>query len=186
MLERVYSIIQQETKDKKFYLTNPIRPTKDFTINDFNIPENRQKSKVKEYLSKTLAFIEMKKHFRFADGYTVIPIPCNGKRLLSMFNNQHQAVSRFIDYMITIGLIGNYDESYQFNAYYDKSNKCKLYVYSYDTENKIKEYCKENKINIYKIRNKREINYNNNNSAQLQFQNQSVNNNNSSQLQKYK
>ena len=153
MLKDVYSILKLEDKEDVFRLTKPTRPTKSFTINQFNIPENRQKAKVKEYLSKALAFIEMKKQWRFSNGFTVMPISCKSKRLLSMFGKSQPRVSMFIDYLITIGLLAEYDETYQFNAYYSKDNKCKRYVYSYDTEISIIEYCNRNNINKYKIKN---------------------------------
>ena len=153
MLKDVYSILKLEDKENVFRLTKPTRPTKSFTINQFNIPENRQKAKVKEYLSKALAFIEMKKQWRFSNGFTVMPISCKSKRLLSMFVKSQPRVSMFIDYLITIGLLAEYDETYQFNAYYSKDNKCKRYVYSYDTEIHIIEYCNKNNINKYKIKN---------------------------------
>ena len=40
---------------------------------------------------------------------------------------------------------------YQFKAYYGKDNRCKQYVYNYDIEQQIKEYCKDNNINKYQI-----------------------------------
>lgn len=53
--------------------------------------------------------------------------------------------------MCKIGLLAEYDDSYQFKAYYNKDNKCKQYAYSYDTEQQIKEYCKNSNINKYQI-----------------------------------
>lgn len=169
MMKTVYNIIQLEDKKDEVDFINPTKPAKEFNINEFNIPNNRQKIKVQEYLSKVLAFIDMKKQVRFTDkegGYTVMNISCKNKRLLSMFGYQPARVSSFITYMITIGLLAEYDEAYQFNAFYAKHNKCKTYVYSYYNECKIKEYCINNNINKYQIRNY----YNIYNSYKLQIE----------------
>lgn len=166
LLEKTYQILHQENKSKKEkeWTYEPKRPEHSFQFNPFSIPENRQQVKVKEYLAKALAFIDMVKYKRFSDGFTVLPISCKNKRLLSMFNKSQPRVSMWIDYLITIGLLAEYKETYQFNGYYDKLNLCKCYVYSYDTETKIKEYCISNNINKYQIRN-----INNNNSIKLQI-----------------
>lgn len=164
-LQKTYQILQQENKSKKEieWTYEPKRPEHQFQINPFNIPENRQQAKVKEYLAKALAFMDMVKYKRYSDGFTVLPISCKNKRLLSMFNKSQPRVSMWIDYLITIGLLAEYDETYQFNGFYDKLNHSKCYVYSYDTETKIKKYCITNNINKYQIRN-----INNNNSIKLQ------------------
>lgn len=154
LLEKTYQILQQDNKSiTEREWQKPTRPTKDFTIKPFNIPVTRKINPQRVLLSKVLAFIDMKKQIRFSDGFTVLPISCKSKRLLSMFDNQHQQVSRFIDFMIFIGLLGEYDESYQFNAYYQKDNRIKQYIYSYNTEELIKEYCIQNSINKYVIKN---------------------------------
>ena len=162
ILEKTYQILQQDKSKEEKEWQKPTRPTKEFSIKPFNIPQTRKINPQKVLLSKVLAFIDMKKQVRFADGFTVIPISCKSKRLLSMFNSQPQ-VTRFIDFMIDIGLLAEYDETYQFNAYYDNDNRIKQYVYSYNTEQYIKQYCNNNNINKYKIRN-----YNNNNSIHIQ------------------
>lgn len=158
LLEKTYKILQQKDKKKlepkeKYDWFNPLRPEYDFRINPFNIPKNRQQVKVKEYLSKALAFIDMKKYTRFSDGYTVMAISCKNKRILSMFNKSHQRASRWIDYLVQIGLLAEYDRSYRFRSPYEGENYCKLYVYSYEAENKLKEYCKQNDINKFQLRN---------------------------------
>lgn len=166
LLEKTYQILHQENKSKveNEWTYKPKRPEHSFQINPFSIPENRQQVKVKEYLAKALAFIDMVKQRRFSDGFTVLSISCKNKRLLSMFNNSQPRVSLWLDYLKTTGLIADYDDKYQFNGYYERNNKCKTYVYSYDTETKIKEYCINNNINKYQIRNV----INNNNSIKLQ------------------
>lgn len=160
LLEKTYQILHQENKSKieNEWSYEPKRPEHSFQINPFSIPENRQQVKVKEYLAKALAFMDMVKYKRFSDGFTVLPISCKNKRLLSMFNKSQPRVSMWIDYLITIGLLAEYDEMYQYNGFYDKLNHSKCYIYSYETETKIKEYCISNNINKYQIRN---ININN-------------------------
>ena len=153
MLEKTYSVLKQEDK-KTSWAFKPIRPTKKVEFSQFNIPASRQVNKTKEHLSKVLAFIDSKKQLRFADGLTVMPISCKSKTLLSICGSQQNA-SNLIKYMKQIGLLADYDTSYQFNAFYDKDNKCKEYCYNYDNECKVKEYCKINNINKYKIINKR-------------------------------
>lgn len=154
LLEKTYSILKQDDNKKPSWTFKPTRPTKSVVFNQFNIPNSRQVNKTKEHLSKVLAFIDSKKQLRFSDGLTVMPISCKSKTLISICGSQQNACN-LIKYMKQIGLLADYDSSYQFNAYYDKDNKCKEYCYSYDNECKIKEYCNINNINKYKIINKR-------------------------------
>jgi hypothetical protein len=163
LLEKTYNITHQKNLDEKdVKWVKPQRPEKEVLFNTFNIPENRQKIKTREYLAKALAFIDMVKRSRFADGYTVLTISVKNKRLLSMFNNSQPRVSMWIDYLIRVGLLAEYNEKYQFNGYYH--GKAKQYCYSYDVENCIKEYCINNDINKYQIKNNRYYN----NSIKLQ------------------
>lgn len=154
LLEKTYQILKQDDKDTEYRFIKPTRPEDGhpFTFNPFNIPNVRSVKCTKERLSKVLAFIDMKKQVRFTDGYTVMNIATVNKRLVSMCGTI-MSVSNLISYMITIGLLAEYDEEYQFNGYYNHNNKCKKYVYSYDTEVLIKQYCKENNINKYQIKN---------------------------------
>ena len=153
LLQKAYNILSKDDiKREKPFIPTVKRPTKAFTFNSFNIPEVRSKKCTKEKLSKVLAFIEMKKYSRYSDGFTVIPISVKNKRLLSMCGTV-MSVSNLISYMIQIGLLAEYNEHYQFNAYYNKDNKAKQYIYSYDTETLIKEYCKLHNINKYQIKN---------------------------------
>lgn len=154
LLEKTYQILKQNDKDTEYRFIKPTRPEDGhpFTFNPFNIPNVRSVKCTKERLSKVLAFIDMKKQVRFADGYTVMNIATVNKRLVSMCGTQ-PSVSNLISYMITIGLLAEYDEEYQFNGYYSHNNKCKKYVYSYDTEVLIKQYCIDNNINKYQIKN---------------------------------
>lgn len=151
-LQKVYTILQNDSKEKldKIHLFKPTRPTKSVTFIPFNIPQTRKQKSLKEQLAKTLAFIDLKKQRRFSDGVTVMPIACTSKRLNSIWGSPME-VSRAIKFMINIGLLAEYDTSYQYNAYYSKDNKSKLYAYSYETEQQIKEYCNNNNIIKYQI-----------------------------------
>ena len=170
LLQETFNILQQDKKERKQYeWQKPIRPEHEFSFIPFNIPENRQKNKQREYFSKALAFIDMYKYLRFSDGYTVLAISSKKQRLLSMFNKNHKRVSLFIDWLISIGLLAEYDENYQFCAYYDSDNHSKSYVYSYETEQQIKQYCKTNNINMYNIKN-----YVINNSGKLRSDNNNL------------
>lgn len=155
LLEKAYQALQNENvKQTKAFTLEIKRPEKEVVFNDFNIPQVRSVKCTKEKLSKVLAFIEMKKHSRFSDGYTVMNIACTSKKLLSMCGSEMNA-SNLIKYMKLIGLLADYDTTYQFNAFYGKDNKCKSYVYNKETEDKIKEYCILNNINKYQIKNNR-------------------------------
>ena len=122
----------------------------------FNIVESDEKgagAKHRKKLSKVLAFIDSVKHKRFKDGCTIMPISCTNKENLAIWNNK-TGVSRAIDYMIEIGLLGIENEKYQFGAYYEKDNKSKSYYYYKENEDKIKAYCEERGIEKYIVQNK--------------------------------
>ena len=94
---------------------------------DFIIKESKAKgaeTKLKNKLSKVLAFIDSVKHKRFKAGCTVMPISVTNKENLAIWSNE-KGVSRAIDYMIEIGLISIENDKYQFGAYYEKDNKSK-------------------------------------------------------------
>lgn len=153
LLQKAYKTLQQNNvKHSKDFTLKIERPLKEVSFNPFNIPQVRSVKCTKEKLSKVLAFIDMKKYSRFSDGYTVMNIACTSKRLISMCGSVMN-VSNLIKYMKTIGLLADYDETYQFNGFYNGLNRCKSYVYSKDTEDKIKEYCANNNINKYQIKN---------------------------------
>lgn len=153
-LQKLYQILQNDSKStiETGYAFKPTRPNKPVSFNPYNIPQTRKNKPLKEQLAKTLAFIDLNKQRRFSDGVTVMPIATTNKRLISIWGSP-KSVSRAIQFMISIGLLAEYDESYQFNAYYERDNKCKQYAYSYETEQSIKEYCKDNNINKYQILN---------------------------------
>lgn len=148
VLEKLYQTLQDDNKAKikVAYTFKPARPAKNVSFIPFNIPKTRKQTPLKVQFSKVLAFIDLNKQRRFSDGLTVMPIATTNKRLISIWGSQKN-VSRAIKFMCNIGLLAEYDDSYQFKAYYGKDNKCKQYVYNYDTEQQVKEYCKDNNIN---------------------------------------
>ena len=127
-----------------------------YTLPDFIIKESKAKgaeTKLKNKLSKVLAFIDSVKHKRFKAGCTVMPISVTNKENLAIWSNE-KGVSRAIDYMIEIGLISIENDKYQFGAYYEKDNKSKTYRYYKENEDKLKEYCKAHDIQMYVVKNK--------------------------------
>ena len=127
-----------------------------YTLPEFIIKESKAKgaeTKLKNKLSKVLAFIDSVKHKRFKTGCTVMPISVTNKENLAIWSNE-KGVSRAIDYMMEIGLIGIENDKYQFGAYYEKDNKSKTYRYYKENEDKLKEYCKAHDIQMYVVKNK--------------------------------
>lgn len=153
-LYKLYQTLQNDNKAtiERAYTFKPTRPTKQVTFNPFNIPQTHKQKSLKEQLAKTLAFIDLNKQRRFSDGITVMPIATTNKRLISIWGSSMN-ISRAIQFMISIGLLAEYDDTYQFNAFYGKDNKSKQYAYSYDAEQLITQYCIDNNINKYKISN---------------------------------
>lgn len=152
-IQKLYQILQNDNKSSTIetsYTFKPTRPNKPVSFNNYNIPQTRKNKSLKEQLSKVLAFIDLNKQRRFSDGITVMPIATTNKRLISIWGSSMN-VSNAIKFMINAGLLAEYDESYQFNAYYNKDNRSKQYAYKYETEQQIKEYCKINNINKYQI-----------------------------------
>ena len=132
------------------------RRAESYILPKFNIVESKAKgaeAKLRTKLSKVLAFIDSAKHKRFKDGCTIMPISSTNKENLAIWENK-MGVSRAIDYMIEIGLLGIENDKYQFGAYYEKDNKSKSYYYYKENEDKIKEYCEERGITMYVVQNK--------------------------------
>ena len=122
----------------------------------FHITESKAKgaeAKLRTKLSKVLAFIDSVKHKRFKEGCTIMPVSVSNKENLAIWENK-MGVSRAIDYMIEIGLLGIENDKYQFRAYYEKDNKSKSYYYYKENEDKIKAYCEERGIEKYIVQNK--------------------------------
>ena len=93
-------------------------------------------------LVSTLLFVDLVKHKRHRDDVTIMPISTSNKRYLKVFGNS-MAISRLINFMITIGLISIADSKYRFNS---NDNKSRTYHYFYDNECLLKEYCEANNI----------------------------------------
>ncbi len=127
-----------------------------YVVPEFVIKESKAKgaeTKLKNKLSKVLAFIDSVKHKRFKTGCTVMPISVTNKDNLAIWQNE-KGVSRAIAYMIEIGLISIESNKYQFGAYYDKDNKSKTYRYYKENEDKIKKYCEVQDIQMFIVKNK--------------------------------
>ena len=127
-----------------------------YVLPSFAIKESSAKgaeTKLKNKLSKVLAFIDLVKHKRFKTGCTVMPISVTNKDNLAIWQNE-KGVSRAIDFMIEIGLISVESNKYQFGAYYEKDNKSKTYRYYKVNEDKLKEYCEDHDIQMFIVKNK--------------------------------
>lgn len=144
-------LADKEKRSKKYHF-RPERPTKEVQFVEPNIPASHKDKSQREMLSKVLAVIYLQQHLRFSDGITVVPLSTTNKKLISIFGSPRN-VSRGIRYMIDRGLIALYDDTFQFNAYYEKLNRCKTYAWNYEAEQFIAEYCKANDINKFEISN---------------------------------
>lgn len=151
--------IELKEKQTSAISANPFywRPVecKEYALPELKIPEVRSKTSTKKKLGKVLAFIDMVKYKRLAHGCTIMPIASTSKKFISICGSQ-QNTSNLIKYMVKIGLLGEEDTTYQFNATKEGYNKAKTYRYYYDNELKVKEYCKENNINKYVVLNNRQ------------------------------
>ena len=127
----------------------------DYTPPTLEIPKSRSVKCTKEKLSKVLAFIDYIKYLRCSDCCTGnMPIPTTNKKLISICGS-HREVSRLIQFMKQLNLIKDYDNKYKFNTI---NNKSKTYYYYIEIEKQIQEYCKNNNINIYVVKNERDNN----------------------------
>lgn len=132
------------------------RRSDNYKLPEFNIVESNAKgakAKLKTKLSKVLAFIDSVKYKRFKDGCTIMPISVTNKDNLAIWGN-NMNISRAVDYMIEIGLLGKSSEDYQFGAYYEEDNKSKFYYYYKENEDKVKEFCEKNGITKFVVQNK--------------------------------
>ncbi len=127
-----------------------------YVLPSFVIDESKAKgaeAKLKNKLSKVLAFIDVVQYKRFKTGCTIMPISVKNKDNLAIWDSEMN-VSRAIKYMIEIGLISIENDKYQFSAYYKRDNKSKSYRYYKENEDKVKQYCKDHNIQMYIIKNK--------------------------------
>lgn len=152
--------IERKEKQTSAVDINPFhwRPIecKEYILPELNIPEVRSKAFTKKKLGKVLAFIDMVKYKRWAGGCTIMPIATTNKKFISICGSQQNA-SNLIKYMVKIGLLGEEDITYQYNATREGYNKAKTYRYYYDNEFKVKHYCKENNINKYVVLNNKQL-----------------------------
>lgn len=127
----------------------------DYTVPEFKITESNAKganAKLKNKLSKVLAFIDEIKFIRAMKGCTIMPISVTSKSNLLIWGSKAN-VSNAIKLMEQIGLISLESNFYRFNAYTEIENVSKTYRYYYENELKIKDYCSKNNIETYQVKN---------------------------------
>lgn len=127
-----------------------------YSLPNFFIKESKAKgaeTKLRNKLSKVLAFVNSIKYIRDKEGCTIMPIGVTNKENLAIWSNE-KGVSRAIAYMIEIGLISLESDKYQHHAYYEKDNKSKTYRYYKENEDKLKEYCETHDIQMFAVKNK--------------------------------
>lgn len=107
-------------------------------------------------LSQVLTFIDFTQRKRLKTGCTIIPIPTTSRQNLMIWGYP-MAISRAIDFMKEIGLITEYIGTYRFGVPYEGGNYGKLYAYYKAIEDKVIQYCKDNNIRKYVIKNVEEI-----------------------------
>ncbi len=113
----------------------------------FHIPTSRD-SRIKKEFSKVLTFIyEKARSVRKKGCCTIMPIPWKSPELNKIWSN----VTRGKNLMIKIGLIQEYNGKYRFGA--GRFNYGKTYAYFYENELKFIEYCEENNIKAFTIKN---------------------------------
>ena len=141
----------QENKEKEKVMVDKEFPTMEwnpmeasaYTVPSF-YPPTLTKPNIKK-IQKVMAFVDMVKYKRVKEGTTIMPIPTTNKQMIRLCGNQRE-VSRLIGFMVDIGLIGVYDDSYQFKAHRAEDNKSKTYYYYYENEVRLLEWCKEKGI----------------------------------------
>ena len=141
----------QENKEKEKVMVDKEFPTMEwnpmeasaYTVPSF-YPPTLTKPNIKK-IQKVMAFVDMVKYKRVKEGTTIMPIPTTNKQMIRLCGNQRE-VSRLIGFMVDIGLIGVYDDSYQFKAHRAEDNKSKTYYYYYENEVRLSEWCKEKGI----------------------------------------
>ena len=153
-LEELYKRKKKGPKEKEPFDWEPKRPDHEWVLPNFEIKipkSNNGLSSTKEGLSKILAFIKIVQSKRFKDGATEMPIPTHSASYLRIWNSS-KGISNAINKMIEYGLIALESNKYRFSNYYKKESFCQTYLYFVDNEKKLIEYCKENKIEPFKIK----------------------------------
>lgn len=117
----------------------------------FSVPRsnaNGASAKIKAALSKVLTFVRLAKEKRVKGANTVMPISGTSSENLWIWGSKMN-VGRAIRLMERIGLLAEYDSTFRFNARTKGGNKAKRYVYFYENEAKLAEYCEANGIAAY-------------------------------------
>lgn len=135
-----------------------------YELHGINVPEfkipvkssNNYEVYKREQLSRILTFIDFAKRKRLKSGCTAMPIPTTS-RLNLMIWGHPMAITRAIEFMKEIGLIKAFTNEYRFNAPFKGENYGKIYAYFKENEEKVIEYCKDNNIHKYIIKNVEEI-----------------------------
>lgn len=159
--DKVERILEDSPEEIRCSMLDNWKPyqIKDYVLPVFKIPvkksNNYESSKV-EMLSKILTFIDFAQRKRCKNGCTAMPIPTTSRQNLMIWGSE-MAVSRAIKFMKEIGLITTFDESYRFGVPYEGGNYGKLYAYYEENERKLIQYCKDNNIHKYVVKNVEEI-----------------------------
>lgn len=153
-VDEVQKDIQEDIKEAQHDCWRPYE-IKDYVLPEFNIPvkksHNYETYKRKE-LSKILTLIDYIKRKRYRTGCTALPIPTTS-RLNLMIWEYPMAITRAIKFMIEIGLISIYNDKYRFGVPFEGANYGKTYAYYKDNEDKLIQYCKDNNIHKYVVKN---------------------------------
>ena len=140
--------------DKRKYEWSPMT-IDNYELPEFRIPKRNAKgarAKLEFRLSKVLAFVESVKHKRAKTGCTVMPISLTSKTNKLIWHSG-TSISKAIAFMKDIGLISTENDYYRFNAHDKNDNVCKTYRYYKENEDKLKAYCKEQRIEPYCVKN---------------------------------
>lgn len=152
--ERLLELESEEIKSEMIDNWKPYQ-IKDYDLPEFQIPvkkSNNYESSKREMLSKIMTFIEITQRKRFKSGCTAIAIPTTSRQNLMIWGYP-MAITRAIEFMKTIGLISIHDDTYRFGVPYEGANYGKLYAYYKENEDKVIQYCKDNHIDKYVIKN---------------------------------
>jgi hypothetical protein len=125
----------------------------------FEIPvkkSNNYETYKRAELSRVLAFIEYAQKKRIKGGCTAMPIPTTSRKNLMIWGYP-KAISRGIEFMKEIGLITVHINQYRFGVPYQGANYGKTYAYFEENEQKVIQYCEEQGIYKYVVKNLEEI-----------------------------
>lgn len=153
-LDRTFEENAEEVQRSMLDNWKPYR-IKDYVLPEFKIPvkkSNNYEFAKRETLSKILTFIDFAQRKRYKEGCTAMPIPSTSRQNLLIWGYS-KSVSRAISFMKEIGLISLYDDSYRFGTANKEANYGKLYAYYKDNEDKLIQYCKDNGIHKYVVKN---------------------------------